>query len=221
MYSRANPVIHQIHIRWVVCLLYCLIVDFLLTFGNYAHAQFPVYQDCSELTKAPIVQGPITNEEKVRSLDLDYSIELSRFSACVQSDGANGAGAGSVSGATVSSSSPQSKAKGDVGQLSESAASGDASKPNRDPSYGTIELLSSNLQASGKKSIAINRNGAQMIGSTSMKSQPTVSTVGKMHDTLEKTNNLAIIKEQIKAQADNEEDPEVKRKLMEIKTPFN
>lgn len=190
-------------------LLLFVAINLLLVVLNYGEAQITYYQDCSELRAGAVPQGIVTNKEKIRSLDIDYSIELSRFRACEEPDSDSG------SGTALDGANQQAIKNSKSDNQRQDIVSSKITKSNRTAPSKEVQSLSLNLKASGEKSIAIRRNGQQMVDPAAGKPQPKVSNVGKIHDSLEAADNVAILKAQIQAQVDIEEDPEVKRNLIE------
>ena len=158
-----------------------------------AAAQISEYSDCSDYYHDQSdFQQPATQEEKAQRLEDTFYDRLSSITKCVDQQSATdgGGGGGSSGGASAGASSGS-----EAGQS-----------------------LSSNLLNKGEKSHGI----------TSSKSQiPVVETEsfigdegqslqnGREHIELEAVDNKAVLRAQIKAQADIETDPEIKEKLIE------
>lgn len=205
----SENIIYELDKRCLRRLLLFVAINLLLVVLNYGEAQITFYQDCSELRAGSVPQGVVTNKEKIRSLDIDYSIELSRFRGCEEPD------SDSSSGTALDGTNQQLSEDSQSDNQRQSIVSSKITKSKRTAPSKELQSLSLNLKVSGEKSIAIRRDGQQMVDPAVGKPQKKVIAGGKNHDRLAAVDNMAILKAQIQAQVDSEEDPEVKRNLME------
>ena len=205
-----------------VPLPHCSIVSllFISCFNTSAVSAKPsAFSECAEIGHKNSTQGPLTREEKLNTLSSDFSIELSKFLQCdrenVDSSGIeqlNDSRSGNRFGPTTSESSSNPSEEVSQGGKSKTVVSSTADA-----------TLSSNILESGENSVALTDKGGLMLENfnqdlealsieSDLAAPPPLQ--GRAHETLEKSNNTQILKEQIKARAEQENDPDVKEALM-------
>ena len=205
-----------------VPLLHCsmVILLFLSCFKISAASANPsAFSECAEIDHKNSALGPLTREEKINTLSRDFSVELSKFQQC---DSEN-----------VDSSSIEQLNDSDPGSQFGTSTKEYPSSPNEYLSQGgksktivssTVDVsLSSNILESGENSVALTDKGGLMLENfnqdlealsieSDLAAPPPLQ--GHAHETLEISNNRQILKEQIKARAEQENDPDVKEALM-------
>ena len=196
---------------------------FLLGYFPQSNAQMSGSIDCSGPTKQPYRFGPLTRDEKIGVVGKQFSTEVSRVEKCATQNKDNSAtDSGNVG--TANNSDPNQKHKlleNSPNQKSsptrESSRSSNSSRPEEQDS------ISANAIKNGGKSVAFSTDGSQISNTsfsddfdssseTNLAAPPDLN--GKQHEQLESTDNLQILKEQIKAQAEIETDPAVKKELL-------
>ena len=184
-----------------------------------ASANPSAFSECAEIDHKNSALGPLTREEKINTLSNEFSVELSKFQQC---DSEN-----------VDSSSIEQLNDSDSSSQFGSSSSESPSSPSEEVSQGgksktiissTADVsLSSNILESGENSVALTDKGGLMLENFNqdLEALSTESDLaappplqGRAHETLEKSNNTQILKEQIKARAEQENDPDVKKALM-------
>ena len=184
-----------------------------------ASANPSAFSECAEIDHKSRASGPLTREEKIKTLSSDFSVELSKFQQC---DSEN-----------MDSNSIEQLNDSDSSSQFGSSSSDSPSSPSEEVSQGgksktiissTADVsLSSNILESGENSVALTDKGGLMLENfnqdlealsieSDLAAPPPLQ--GRTHETLEKSNNTQILKEQIKARAEQENDPDVKKALM-------
>ena len=193
---------------------------FISCFGiSAASAKPSAFSECAEIENKSNPPGPLTREEKLKNLSSDFSIELSKFQQCdrknVDSSSVeqlNDTGSSNQFGHPASEPSPSPSKEVSQKEKSKAVVSSTADA-----------TLSSNILESGENSVALTDKGGLMLenfsqdlGELSIESELAAPPPlqGRSHETLEESNNMQILKEQIKARAEEESDPEVKAALM-------
>ncbi len=206
----------------IVPLPHCSIVLllFLSCFKISAASANPsAFSECAEIDHKNSALGPLTREEKIKTLSNDFSVELSKFQQC---DSEN-LDSSSIEQLNDSDSSSQF---GSSSNKSPSGANKDVSQGGKSKtivSSTAAVSLSSNILESGENSVALTDKGGLMLENfnqdlealsieSDLAAPPPLQ--GRAHETLEKSNNTQILKEQIKARAEQENDPDVKKALM-------
>jgi len=195
----------------------------LLGYFPQPNAQMSGSVDCSDPTKQPYRFGPLTRDEKIGMVGKQFSAEVSRVEKCATQNKDNSA-ADSGNVGTANNSEPDQKHKllenspnQKLGPTRKSSQSSSSSRPEEQDS------ISANAIENGEKSVAFSTDGSQISDTsfsddfdssreTDLAAPPDLN--GKQHEQLESTDNLRILKEQIKAQAEIEKDPAVKKELL-------
>ena len=173
---------------------FCYLCMCLLAFPHVVFStELSDYIDCANSSRSDSTDGvPLTKAERISNLEADYVRVVSRTERCSKSEeSANSSSSGDAAGG-------------------ESATGGAGSA-------GSTQTLSKNAGATNNdikvnstlKSVA-SRPPSAVLGNVS-----TSTHSGKDHEELEAVDNKAILRAQIKAAADEETDPEMKKILTE------
>ena len=177
-------------------------------------AQVSEYRDCSSIQFEEISSGPLTREEEVALLDDLYYAKVSDLTRCEQSStgqaGSGAADGGIGGGASGSADGSAASAAGEGSQSAQAVLS--------EP-----ESMSDNRLLPGETPVAITDAPIQQAAagndleeaSANQANKGERGSNGRAHEALEEVDNRAVLRAQIKAQADIETDPVIKRKLME------
>ena len=191
---------------------------YLLTVATQAAAQPYENRNCAKVSKEAFRWGPLTREEKIGVVSTDLSTELSRFEKC-QNETVE----------YVDTENRKQSKSNDLKKSPENIATARTTSPaeqeksNSSKSNLGKSTLSSNLIRPGEKSVAFTNEGKQISDPAeinfeansefpNLEAPPLIS--GKKHEMLEKSDNISILKEQIKARAEQENDPGVKAALL-------
>ncbi len=195
-----------------------MIIIALSSLGTFLQpsAQMSTSVDCSDPSKQPYDFGPLTRDEKISVVGNRFSSEVSRIEKCTTKNEENSA-TDSDNLKTANDGNPDQKNK-----LTDTLnrKSGQSSASARVDGQTSI---SSNTIENDEKSVAFSKDGNQ-ISDTSL-SDGFDSSIkinltappdpnGKQHEQLESSDNLRILKEQIKAKAEIETDPAVRKELL-------
>lgn len=193
---------------------------FLSCFKISAASENPsAFSECAEIGHKSGALGPLTREEKLKTLSNDFSVELSKFQQC---DSEN-VDSNSIEQLNDSDSSSQFGSSSSDSPSSPREEVSPGGKPKTIVSSTADVSLSSNILESGENSVALTDKGGLMLENfnqdlealsieSDLAAPPPLQ--GRTHETLEKSNNTQILKEQIKARAEQENDPDVKKALM-------
>ena len=170
------------------------------------------FSECASVQKEKNIRDPLTRQEKLQHLSNDFSIELSRFEQCQENESAS----------SNNDSQGTSNSNDSLG-TSGAESSNDFKEKITIINSSSKTSLSSNLLKSGESSLALTDDGKLMLEnfnedfeapSTPSNLAAPPPLAGRTHEKLQESDNIKILKEQIKARADKEDDPEVKAALM-------
>jgi hypothetical protein len=188
-------------------LIYSVLIATLLPGG--LTAQVSEYTDCSDIyhdSQESI--APLTAEEEAALLDDTYYVKIADLTKCekqASSGGGPAGGGGQAGGGTAGSESAASGSDvgGSAGRMTESI-----SKNERLLEEQAIAVTNTKFpEAASDTDLTV--------GYPFTASSPDGAGNGRDHEDLNAADNRAALMAQIKAQADAETDPEIKKRLME------
>jgi len=183
-------------------------------------AQVSEYRDCSSIEFEEISSGPLTREEEIALLDDLYYAKVSDLTRCEQASDAQSESASAQGGADGGAGSSKNSSAAQAGSVGEGAQMSQAAS---EATLSEAQSMSDNRLLPGETPVAITDAPIQQAAAGDNSEDASVNQVGKgttgskgrAHEALETVDNRAVLRAQIKAQADIETDPVIKRKLME------
>jgi hypothetical protein len=169
------------------------------------------YTDCANSSRSESSNdGPLTKAERIEMLQADYVRTVSQTERCEknkQSSGSTSSGGGAGGGAAGG---------GAGGGAAGGGAGGGAASIEAEGEAGATQTMSQNAGVVDN-AIMVNSSLQSTVSAPpgGMGIDAGYTASGKDHEILDKADNKAILRAQIKAAADKEADPEVKRVLTE------
>lgn len=187
---------------------FCLpLIMVLCLLSSCSSAQISDYEDCSDLQRKDTSSDiPLTKEEKIALKEDSYYKLVSESSRCEESGSNSGSSSGSGSGSKSNSGSGSNRS----GMPSNTLASGETSTASTQVKGSDPQPVSPEQESSGSANPQV-ASGLADPSQSGKQSPPN----GKPHEQMDQSaDNLARLRAQIKARADQETNPEIKAKLM-------
>ena len=186
--------------------------------GTSPGASISTYDDCTEINIQYQYDGTLTREEFIKTMDAAFFESLNKFDACQaslmnSSAGASGSSGTSGMGAEGFSENGGDGSDGGSGASSAAASSGVSGTESTGFSKSaTAAAVSSQEGLSGKQPARWNNPDADK-GQVSRYRNGTLSGRGKAPEDIPPADNDSVLEAQIRQAAENETDPEIKKKL--------
>jgi hypothetical protein len=169
------------------------------------------YDDCTEINIQYRFDETLTREEFINSMDAAFFESLNRFDACQSSLTNTSGGASGAAGGGNGSDGDGSMGGGSGPAAASTELSGTAPASSSGPSTSATTVPDRQAQSGTKPSTW--KNPDANIGEAGKYPDGTRSGSGKTPDDIPPADNDSVLEAQIRQAAENETDPEIKKKL--------
>lgn len=186
--------------------------------GTSPGASISTYDDCTEINIQYQYDGTLTREEFITTMDAAFFESLNKFDACQANLMNSSAGASGSSGTSGMGAGGFGENGGDGSSGGSRAGSTTASsevsgtESTSSTTSATAGAVSSQEGLSGKQPARWNNPDANR-GQVSSYRKGTLSGRGKAPEDIPSADNDSVLEAQIRQAAENETDPEIKKKL--------
>ena len=171
------------------------------------------YDDCTEINIQYKFDETLTREEFINSMDAAFFESLNKFDACQSSLTNTSGGASGAAGGGDGSGGDGSMGGGSGSAAASQELSGTAPARSSNPSTSAATATVSSQEGLSGTKPSTWKNPDVNIGQTGKYPDGTRSGSGKTPDDIPPADNDSVLEAQIRQAAENETDPEIKKKL--------
>lgn len=171
------------------------------------------YDDCTEINIQYKFDETLTREEFINSMDAAFFESLNKFDACQSSLANTSGGASGAAGGGDGSAGDGSMGGGSGSAAASRELSGTAPARSSNPPTSAATTTVSNQEGLSGTKPSTWKNPDANIGQTGKYPDGTRSGSGKTPDDIPPADNDSVLEAQIRQAAENETDPEIKKKL--------